>query len=113
MVTFSFMLFLRLGFVQGRLLKFDGLSQAKPHVLRDDAKTGQMIRHKYQCKDRSLYPALICEGVIGQIREDQTGICRPYPDRGQKKRQHHHALQGRHGEDHPQPDNWAVEWLGR
>jgi hypothetical protein len=51
--------------------------------------------------------------VIGQIREDQTGICRPYPDRGQKKRQHHHALQERHGEDHPQPDNWPVEWPGR
>ena len=113
MVTVSFMSFLWLGFAQGRLLKFDGLSRAKPHVLRDDAKKGQMIRHKYQCQDRSLYPALPYEGAIRQVREDQTGIFRPYPDRGQKKPQRHHALQERHGEDHHQPDNWPVEWQGQ
>ena len=113
MFTVSFMSFLRLGFAQGRLLKFDGLNRAKPHVLRDDVKIGQMIRHKYQCPDRSLYRALLCEGAIGQIREDQTGVSRPYPDLGQKKRQHHDALQERHGEDHHQPDNWPVEWQGQ
>ena len=47
MVTVSFMSFWGLGFAQGQLLKFGGLNPAKPHVLRDDVKTGQMIRHKY------------------------------------------------------------------
>ena len=54
MVIVSFMSFLGLGFAQGRSLKFGGLNRAIPCVLRDDAKTGQMIRHKYQCQDRSL-----------------------------------------------------------
>jgi hypothetical protein len=53
MVIVSFMSFFGLGFAQGRSLKFGGLSRAKLHVLRDDAKTGQMIRHKYQCQGRS------------------------------------------------------------
>ena len=80
MVVVSFRSFLGLGFAQGRSLKFGGLNRAKPHVLRDDAKTGQMIRHKYQCQDRSLYPALPYKGAIGQIREGQTGISRLCPD---------------------------------
>ena len=48
-----FMSFLGLGFAQSRSLKFGGPNRAKPHVLRDDVKTGQMIRHKYQCQDQS------------------------------------------------------------
>ena len=78
MVTVSFMSFLVLGFVQGRSLKFGDLNRANPHVLRDDVKIGQMIRHTYQCPDCGFGQGLPPGGKYQQSPEGQTGIFRPH-----------------------------------